>query len=343
MKKTQMALAAVALVASTAAMADVTVSGSVDLGVGSFNSAAAPGSNKIGVQEGAVNGGSIFTLAGSDDLGGGMKASFTLQAGFNAGNGTMGNGGTITTASVFNRQSNVALSGGFGTITLGSQLNTYIAGAAGTVLPGSIFGAFDVAAIVGSGEFTQGGSVGGGSNGFFIPNAVTYSTPDLGGMGLSVQKQLQGGGAANDDATAISGSASLGDVKASFGYLDRAQTRKSWTVGAMAPIGPLTANLRYSEADPAGAVAAVTQIRGGVSYALTDSTTLTLQHATNSGSAKGDLTSIGALYSLSKATSLYAHYSGANGGFGGGGAYGAANSTAAKGGSSVAVGVVTNF
>jgi len=37
MKKTQMALAAVALVASTAAMADVTVSGSVALGAGSFN------------------------------------------------------------------------------------------------------------------------------------------------------------------------------------------------------------------------------------------------------------------------------------------------------------------
>ena len=65
MKKTQMALAAVALVASSAALAEVSVSGSYDIGVGSFNSAGAPGTNKIGVQEGAVNGGSYFTLAGS--------------------------------------------------------------------------------------------------------------------------------------------------------------------------------------------------------------------------------------------------------------------------------------
>nr|NDG08587.1 porin [Oxalobacteraceae bacterium] len=104
MKKTQMALAAVALVASTAAMADVTVSGSIDTGVGSYNSAAAPGSNKIGFQEGGSNGGSALTIAGSDDLGGGMKASFTLQTGFDAGTGAVSNGGAVTGNTVFNRQ-----------------------------------------------------------------------------------------------------------------------------------------------------------------------------------------------------------------------------------------------
>ena len=142
MRKTQMALAAVALVASTAALADVTASGSVDIGVGSFNSAGAPGSGKMGVQEGAVNGGSIFTVSGSDDLGGGMKASFTLQHGFNAATGAISNGGNVgADNATFNRQANVALSGGFGTITIGNQLNAYIPGAAGTTLPGSMFGA----------------------------------------------------------------------------------------------------------------------------------------------------------------------------------------------------------
>ncbi len=339
MKKTQMALAAVALVASTGAMAQVTISGSYDIGVGSFNTGAKPGTNNIGVQEGATNGGSFFTLSGSDDLGG-MKASFTLQTGFDATTGTMSNGGNIPgsgTQSVFNRQANVALSGGFGTVTLGNQLSTYIAGAAGTVLPGSIFGAFDVSAIA-----AQDAAQGGGNNGgFFTRNAVTYSTPDLGGASLSVQKQIQGNDPANYDATAAAGSISLGDVKASAGYLDRTD-RKSWTVGASAPLGPLTANLRYTESDPTGAVKASTQVRGGVSYALTDSTTLTVQHATNSGSLKGDLTSIGAIYSLSKATSVYAHYSGASAGWNAS-AYGAAAASATKGGSSFAVGVATSF
>jgi len=342
MKKTQMALAAVALVASSAAMAQVTISGSYDIGVGSFNTGASPGTNNIGVQEGATNGGSFFTLSGSDDLGG-MKASFTLQTGFDAATGTMSNGGNIPslgspgTQSVFNRQANVALSGGFGTVTLGNQLSTYIAGAAGTVLPGSIFGAFDVSAIA-----AQDAAGGGGNNGgFFTRNAVTYSTPDLGGASLSVQKQIQGSDPANFDATAAAGSISLGDVKASAGYLDRSD-RKSWTVGALAPLGPVTASLRYTESDPTGAVKASTQVRGGVSYALTDSTTLTVQHATNSGSLKGDLTSIGAIYSLSKATSVYAHYSGASAGWNVS-AYGAAAASATKGGSSFAVGVATSF
>jgi len=337
MKKTQMALAAVALVASTGAMAQVTVSGSIDTGVGSFNSAGAPGSNKVGFQEGGLNGGSIMTIAGSDDLGGGMKASFTLQTGFDAGTGAVSNGGAVTGNTVFNRQSNIALSGGFGAITLGAQLSSYIAGAAGTVLPGSIFGAFDVSAIAAQ-DAAQGG---GNTGGFFTRNAVTYSTPDLGGFGLSVQKQLQGNDAASFDGTAASGSASLGDVKASFGYLDRTD-RKSWTVGALAPLGPVTASLRYTESDPTGATKASTQIRGGVSYALTDSTTLTVQHAANSGSLKGDLTSVGAVYSLSKATSLYAHYSGASAGWNAS-AYGAAAASATKGGSAFAVGIATNF
>ncbi|MFM7669216.1 MAG: porin, partial [Betaproteobacteria bacterium] len=127
MKKTQMALAAVALVASTAAMADVTVSGSIDTGVGSYNSAAKPGRNNVGFQEGQSNGGSALTISGSDDLGGGMKASFTLQTGFDAGSGTVSNGGNAAGNSVFNRQSNSALSGGFGTITLGGQARTSLA------------------------------------------------------------------------------------------------------------------------------------------------------------------------------------------------------------------------
>jgi predicted porin len=341
MRKTQMALAAVALVASSAALAQVTASGSVDIGVGTFNSAGAPGTNNTGLQEGAVNGGSIFTVSGSDDLGGGMKASFTLQHGFNAATGAISNGGNVgADNATFNRQANVALSGAFGTITLGNQLNAYIPGAAGTTLPGSMFGAFDVAAIVGSGEATGGG---GNAGGFFTRDAITYASPDLGGMSFAIQQQVQGQNPANFAMTAANASAKLGDVKASFGWIDRSNTRNTWTLGASAPIGPVTANLRYTSSDPAGAAAEVKQWRGGVSYALTEATTLTLQHATNSGAADGALTSLGALYSLSKATSAYVHYSGSTGGFAGGGVYGSAFSTTAKGGNSAAVGIVTNF
>lgn len=59
---------------------------------------------------------SRFGLKGSEDLGNGLKAIFTLESGFNLNNGRYGNNG-----SEFNRQSFVGLSSNYGTVTLGRQ------------------------------------------------------------------------------------------------------------------------------------------------------------------------------------------------------------------------------
>jgi len=87
MKKTQVALAALALVASTAALADgVKVSGQMDVGVG----------NTTGVgtymEQGGWADNSNITFSGDETLGNGMKAFFTLASGFTQ-NGDPGNGG----------------------------------------------------------------------------------------------------------------------------------------------------------------------------------------------------------------------------------------------------------
>jgi predicted porin len=82
MKKTQMALAAVALVASTAAMAaDVTVSGRLDYGYASDNSST---SSQTGLQ-GSLLAPNFFNVGGSEDLGGGLKASFNWSNIFQSG------------------------------------------------------------------------------------------------------------------------------------------------------------------------------------------------------------------------------------------------------------------
>jgi len=87
MRKTQIALAAVALVASSAALANgVTVSGSLDAGIASQNSAIG-GAKTTNFVEGNWNGGSHMTFAGSEDLGGGLKEGFTLQTGFSMKDG----------------------------------------------------------------------------------------------------------------------------------------------------------------------------------------------------------------------------------------------------------------
>jgi len=73
MRKTQMALAAVALVASTAAMAaDVTVSGRIDYGYATDSGTT---SKQTGLQGGLLAP-NFFNVGGSEDLGGGLKASF---------------------------------------------------------------------------------------------------------------------------------------------------------------------------------------------------------------------------------------------------------------------------
>ena len=90
MKKTQVALAALALVASTAAMADgVKVSGQMDVGVGHTTGVGSY------MDQGAWADNSNITFSGSEDMGSGMKAFFTLAAGFTQ-NGDPGNGGNGT-------------------------------------------------------------------------------------------------------------------------------------------------------------------------------------------------------------------------------------------------------
>jgi predicted porin len=59
----------------------------------------------------------MFGLRGSEDLGGGLKAIFTLESGFNVNNGKFANNNGM-----FNRQAFVGLSSEqFGTVTLGRQ------------------------------------------------------------------------------------------------------------------------------------------------------------------------------------------------------------------------------
>ena len=59
---------------------------------------------------------SRFGLKGSEDLGNGLKAIFTLESGFNLNNGRFANNNGM-----FNRQSFVGLSSNYGTVTLGRQ------------------------------------------------------------------------------------------------------------------------------------------------------------------------------------------------------------------------------
>jgi predicted porin len=124
MKKNLLALAAMAaMAASGAAMAqsNVTVYGLVDAYVGSTKdttkTANAPSQSVVG------SGGlktSRWGIKGSEDLGGGLKAGFQLEQGFNSDDGSAGANGVQ-----FDRRAQVSLSGSFGTVVLGRTYTPY--------------------------------------------------------------------------------------------------------------------------------------------------------------------------------------------------------------------------
>ncbi|CAN7589925.1 porin [Caballeronia sp. LjRoot31] len=121
-RKTLLATAAMAAFAASAtsaqAQSSVTLYGLVDAGISYVNhSAVGNGSSKNFKYDDGVAQGSRWGLRGAEDLGGGLKAIFTLENGFNSGNGTLGQGGAE-----FGRQAFVGISkSDVGSVTLGRQ------------------------------------------------------------------------------------------------------------------------------------------------------------------------------------------------------------------------------
>lgn len=104
---------------SAQAQSSVTLYGLIDAGISYVNHSAVgtTGSSKNFKYDDGVAQGSRWGLRGAEDLGGGLKAIFTLENGFNSGNGTLSQGGAE-----FGRQAFVGISKtDIGSVTLGRQ------------------------------------------------------------------------------------------------------------------------------------------------------------------------------------------------------------------------------
>lgn len=123
-------LAAVALAGTVAApvhaQSSVTLYGLIDEGLNYVsnvqtgrNGAALKGDKQFAMSDGATGiGGSRWGLRGSEDLGGGLRAIFTLENGFNINTGGLAQGGLE-----FGRQAFVGLANYYGQLTFGRQYN----------------------------------------------------------------------------------------------------------------------------------------------------------------------------------------------------------------------------
>ena len=145
MQKKLVLVAAVAgALAAPAAMADVRVSGLVDVGIQSVDPGSGYDGSKIHMTDNMGAGGSRLNFTASEDLGGGLKAIGVAELGWNidSGQGDSGNtcpaGGPINACTstslspgkTFQRQTWAGLAGGFGTVALGRQYREiFLAGA----------------------------------------------------------------------------------------------------------------------------------------------------------------------------------------------------------------------
>lgn len=171
MKKTLVVAAVTGLFASVAhAQSSVTLYGLIDAGVTYANNVrSANGSgNKWSATSGNING-SRWGLRGAEDLGGGLKAIFTLENGFNIMNGTNGQGGRM-----FGRQAFVGLSSSqYGQLTLGRQYDEVVDFLGPLSLTGTGYGGTMAAHPFDNDNL---------SNSFRINNSVKYSSANYNGF-----------------------------------------------------------------------------------------------------------------------------------------------------------------
>lgn len=271
MKKTLIALAAVAATSAAFAQSSVTIDGVIDLGV--VNPIGAAGT-RIDV----TNGGNQIRFRGSEDLGGGLRANFILAQRFSPESG--GNDGTANNRPTFQGESTVGLSGGFGAVKIGRSLTAFggrvnLTDPWGTLQQGSI-------AILSSGYSADPDQA--DSAGLGRTDAIHYSTPSFGGFSAAVSYGFKestasgalvnntdaftsvwlsyaagplyiGGGAEsnrkNDDATAILGTYDFGMFKLGGGYGNVESAAgveiKNWNIMGIVPLGAVTLKVGYGK------------------------------------------------------------------------------------------------
>lgn len=179
MKKSLIAMAVLAASGVASAQSTVTLYGLVDAYVGTLkvNNLRQTGvnlANPAGGSGGGFNT-SRFGLKGSEDLGGGLKANFVLEGGFDPSTGAANSYTNpftgATSVATFGRQSWVGVSGGFGEIKLGKMWTPYdeVKGSGAAAFDANIFA--PAANVWRSNDYNDRPG-----------NAVYYSTPTFGGL-----------------------------------------------------------------------------------------------------------------------------------------------------------------
>jgi predicted porin len=304
MKKSLIALAVLTVSTASFAQSTVSISGRIDLGVVKTKGASA----KLD----ATNGASQIRFAGTEDLGGGLKANFVLAQRFSPESGL--NDGSAGNRPLMQGETTVGLSGGFGAIKVGRSLTAFQGPVNGTDPYGTLTQASTAVLTTGYATDIDFGTSGSGAG---RTDAISYNSPSINGFNVGVSIGLKN--SASSGATVV-GTGNLTSVWASYaagplmvgGGMEENRTGDkvtavlatydlgmakigagNSTVNTVANTGTNGKNTNFMVVVPMGAVTAT--------LGLTD------VKAGGTG-AKSNKTGLGVTYAMSKRTSLYSTY-----------------------------------
>ena len=314
MKKSLIALAVLAASGAAMAQSSVTLFGVVDA---TYQYGSGSVSNKSQLGNSGYNS-SRLGFRGVEDLGGGMSASFWLEAGVNNDNGSGANTSTNNQATgatgggglTFNRRSTVSLNGGFGEVRLGRDFtpqfwNLTVFDPFGTngvgttqTLNSSLGGPTTVRASNAIGYFLP-GKLGGfyGQAQYYMGENLSNAANKKDGNGLALRAGFANGPinvalafsetkfiAGNIKAVNLGGSYDLGVAKIMAHYnqdkISGGNDGKGFLIGGLVPMGAGEIRLAYS----------------------------TYKGSLTNPDARSDKIALGYVHNLSKRTALYATY-----------------------------------
>jgi predicted porin len=324
-----------AIGSSTYAQSSVTLYGAIDSGLLYQSSSAAsfsPTAKDLGKVYRFKDGGiyaSGWGIKGTEDIGDGYDVNFKLQGAFDSGTGKFGLADTAGAVAIFNQVSTVGVSGPFGSIDAGRQFAPMAWAMVDTdVRSANYFGSILTAWI---GMNTAAGWPGTSTNGpigaLYDSNALVYRSPNF--SGASAELEYAPGGVAGSFQGGTRESAVLKysnyGLKLSAVYYNGHDTNPApttvstgldnnrfWYLGALYTIKGFSISASYSNGkNPAHSTLVDLDLYSlGLGYRFAPDFEVTSgvyyledrNHSTN----KSTEAAIGADYSLSKATTLYA-------------------------------------
>ncbi len=145
---------------------------------------------------------SLWGMIGHEDIGGGYQVNFRLEGGFSSNNGSLRPSDTPGVAAVFNRQSTIGVSSPYGSVDMGRQLTPLVYAVHDTDVRAVQYFGSSLTALLGLNQAAgwPGTSTNGNIGAIYDSNAIVYRSPKFYGASLALEYapggvpgQFQGG------------------------------------------------------------------------------------------------------------------------------------------------------